>query len=63
MNPILAESIIIYRSQMEQNMDQFWTENPDYILYIFLGCGLLFFGVIIYSKIVENYRKNKWHKY
>lgn len=49
-----TEQVVIYRSRWEVERDQFFFENPEYILYIFLGC-LMLAGVIISYYKIKNY--------
>lgn len=36
----MSESIVIYRSEFERQQDQFFANNPEYIVY-FMGGALL----------------------
>lgn len=53
MKLFLADSIIVYRSRMEQNADEFWNEIffpwvADHLLII---CSIIFFISVLYWAI------------
>ena len=53
-------SIIIYQSEFTKRADRFYSENPEYILYI-LGAGVvIILGFIIWDKISRKMRLKKF---
>lgn len=46
-----SEQVIIYRSKWEAERDQFFFENPEYILYFIGGAILLAVIILIVDKM------------
>lgn len=49
---ILSESVIFYRSQFERDREQFFYENPEYALFIFLT-AIVAIGICAIYKIIK----------
>ena len=56
-----SESVVIYRSQFEAeaeaDVDAFWHDNPQYVIYFFTAILGLFLGMMLYKKFQEKNRK------
>lgn len=46
-----SEQVIVYRSKWESERDQFFFNNPEYILYIAGGCLAIVLLVVVVDKI------------
>ena len=55
-------SIVIYESEMERQADQFWMENPEYMIYIMIGSLAFMLGAYIYSHLKHNRLRNKFNR-
>jgi hypothetical protein len=58
MNPTQT-SIVIYESEMARQADQFWMENPEYMIYIMIGAV----GFMIVAFIYGYIRHKQFMKY
>lgn len=49
MNPILAATVIVYRSKSEQYADEFWMSEAGLTVqtYLLAGFALFFLGVVV----------------
>lgn len=60
-----TEQVIIYRSKWEAERDQFFYNNPEYILYFVVG-ALLLAGFIVVVDKIRNWtgirRYNSWRR-
>ncbi len=58
-----TEQVIIYQSKWEAERDQFFFDNPEYILYFAIGAVVLV-GFIVAVDKIRNWmgvrRYNKW---
>jgi len=52
-----SQSIVLYRSRVAQNIDEFWAENPEYILY-----GIAAFVVIVTFFVLASWLEKFYHK-
>lgn len=43
-------NIVVYRNHFEANADQFYSENPEYIMYILGGCIIVGVGLYLWNK-------------
>ena len=52
----MLSQIIIYKSKLTQNADEFWAEHPEWILY-----GLLIVvGIVIACMVASTRKTRKW---
>jgi hypothetical protein len=49
-----SEQVIVYRSKWEAEMDQFFFDNPEYILYFAGGCVLLVILIVAVDKLKKS---------
>ena len=61
MNPNQT-SIVIYESEMERQADQFWMENPEYMMYIMIVLVTFMICPYIYSHIRHKRIRNKYNR-
>lgn len=55
-----SEQVIIYRSKWEAERDQFFFENPEYILYFIGGAILLAVIILIVDKMKRFFGIRRW---
>lgn len=46
-----SEQVIVYRSKWEAERDQFFFDNPEYILYVIGGAAALVILIVLVDKL------------
>lgn len=57
-----SEQVIVYRSKWEAERDQFFFENPEYILYFIGGSILLAILIVVVDRLKKYFgiRRNRY---